>query len=374
MVTAIDAFADKQTVTLAEKSIAIAYGRQGFDADALMVVLDTLDLSRFTGVVYGSGFEAQPALLIKIAAKLPLLGNSADTVAAVKTPAVFFAALQQLNIDYPGVSDSPPENDSNDYLIKFAGGSGGTHIRSANSQVCLLGGNDYYQKKINGRPVSLLFLANKYDIEVIGFNEQWLDTSADGPYRYGGAVSHVKLSTCVKQQLIDAAQKLTTEFSLVGLNSLDAIVGDTVNTANASAHNEQVFVLEINPRLSATVDLYNNAKHNLFERHVNACLINNICLNNDDLNQNETYQLNLQCNAHAIVYATEAIELLAPVLWPDWVIDTPQLNEKMFMISAGEPVCTVLASADSADTAKRIAQSRVKSIQNLLQSFHQKNV
>jgi predicted ATP-grasp superfamily ATP-dependent carboligase len=388
---------------LAEKSIAIAYGRQGFDADALLAALAGLDLNRFIGFVYGSGFEAQPELLVKLAAKLSLIGNSSDTVAAVKTPAVFFAALQQLSINHPIVCDSLPEDYSDDYLMKFAGGSGGTHIRSANLHACLLEDKYYYQQKIDGCPVSLLFLADKHDIQVVGFNEQWLSPSVDAPFRYGGAVSNVKLSTSVQQQLINAAQKLTRKFGLLGLNSLDAIVGETVNAAGQDG---QVFVLEINPRLSATVDLYSCMQPSLLERHVN------VCLNHDDLlirhklnitpvraepveahklihistgsmrtdsrvnsigsiNQYDMNKLNLQCKAHAIVYAVEEIKLLAPVLWPDWVIDTPQLSEKMFIISSGEPVCSVLAYADSADTAKKIAQNRVEIIQNLLQSLNQ---
>lgn len=346
---------------MADKAITVAYGRRGFDADGVLAAVDTLNLSQFAGFVYGSGFEAQPELLVKLAAKLPLIGNCPDTVAAVKTPAVFFAALQQLNINHPGVCYAYSETHANDYLIKFAGGSGGMHIRSSNSHACLLA-EDYYQQKINGRPVTLLFFADKHHIEVIGFNEQWLSPSVVAPFRYGGAVSNAEFSPSVQQQLINAAQKLTTEFGLLGLNSLDAIVDETANPAWADG---QVFVLEINPRLSATFDLYSCAKRNLFKRHVD------VCLNQYGLNQNAAYQLDLKCKAHAIVYAAEQIALSAPVLWPDWVIDTPQLSEKILRISNGEPVCTVLAYADSAEAAKKIAQSRVEIIQNLLQSLNQ---
>lgn len=356
VVTAIDAFADAQTVAVAKQAIVVAYGRQGFDAEALLAALDGLDLSQFAGVAYGSGFEAQPELLADISAKLPLIGNSADTVAAVKNPAVFFAALQRLNINHPRVSYALPDEHANDYLLKFAGGSGGAHIRSAGSHGCLLEHNYYYQQKIDGQPVSLLFLANKHDIEVIGFNEQWLDPAADAPYRYGGAVSNVELSTCVQQQLIDAARKLTREFSLQGLNSLDAIV--------ETAGSDRVFVLEINPRLSATVDLYSFAKLNLLQRHVD------ICLNADDLSQYGADQSSSQFKAHAIVYALAETTLPAPLSWPDWVTDTPLLGENVVTISAGAPACSVYAHADSAEAAKKLAQSRVKLVQNLLQSFH----
>ncbi len=369
-VTAIDAFADEQTVALAEKSMVVAYGRNGFDANALMVALDALDLGQFDGFVYGGGFESQPELLFKLTEKLPLIGNCSDTVAAVKTPAVFFAALQRLNIKYPEVCYAYPEARASTYLTKFAGGSGGMHMYSADARNSLLEGEYYYQKKIHGRPVSLLFLANKHDIEVVGFNEQWLSPSADTPYRYGGAVSHMELSTSVQQQLMNAAQKLTVEFGLLGLNSLDAIVAETGTAEYVSRPGGEVFVLEINPRLSATFDLYSSAEHNLFERHVNVCL-SKISLNHDDLNRNAAYQLGLKCKAHAIVYATEQIALSAPTVWPDWVSDTPPLSEKVFIISIGEPVCTVHACADTADMAKKIAQSRVEIIQNLLQSLNQ---
>jgi predicted ATP-grasp superfamily ATP-dependent carboligase len=354
-----------QTVALADNAIVVAYDRQGFNAEVLFAALDALDLNQVVGFVYGSGFEAQPELLTKIAAKLPLIGNAADTVAAIKTPAVFFAALQQLNIHYPSVCDVLPEQHSTDYLIKFAGGSGGTHISLADPQGCLLKDHYYYQQKVDGYTVSLLFLANKHDIEVIGFNEQWLSPSAGMPYRYGGAVSHAELLADIQAQLIYAAQQLTRKFGLVGLNSLDAIV-----EAEGSGH---VFVLEINPRLSATVDLYSCTELSLFERHVSACL-NKVDLSHDDLNQNAAHQLNRQHNAHAIVYAAVEVALIAPVLWPDWVTDTPSLSEKGMIISAGEPVCSVFSAADNADTAKKIAQSRVESIQNLIQSLHQKNV
>ncbi|HEY9277398.1 MAG TPA: ATP-grasp domain-containing protein [Methylotenera sp.] len=364
-VTAIDAFADVQTATVAEKVMVVTYGRSGFDADALMVALDALDLSRFDGFVYGSGFESQPELLLKLAEQLPLIGNCSSTVAAVKTPAVFFAALQRLNINYPDVCYAYQETHASAYLIKVAGGSGGTHVRSANAHDCLLEGEYYYQKKISGRPVSLLFLADKHDIEVVGFNEQWLSPSPESPYRYGGAVSHVELSTSVQQQLINAAQKLTVAFGLLGLNSLDAIVAETESAEYASRPDGEVLVLEINPRLSATFDLYSSAEQNLFERHVN------VCLNHDDLNQNAAYQSSLQCKAHAIVYATKNMALSAPIVWPDWMSDTPPLSKKVFTISIGEPVCTVLAYADTANMAKKIAQSRVEIIQNLLQSLNQ---
>lgn len=372
-----------QTAVLAEKSVAVAYGRHGFDAEALMAVVDDLDLSRYIGFAYGSGFEGQPQLLARLSEKLPLIGNSPDAVAAVKHPATFFAALKRLGIQHPDVRYSLPEPCPHDYLIKSGGGCGGTHIRSVRQLQPVLADTDYYQRKIDGQSISLLFLSNPHGVEVIGFNEQWLSPAAHAPYRYGGAVSNPVLAPGIREQLMHAAEMLAREFGLTGLNSIDAIAA-TANADAAATADSPVFVLEINPRLSATVDLYSAAATKLFELQVQACLktySQNLrgrrSHDQDPHNQNpyaqpqrNMQQPTRQHNAHAIVYAAAALELAAPVSWPDWVTDIPARHEKRLSIPAGEPVCTVLASAGSADAAKKLAQGRVETMQSLLQSLN----
>ena len=343
----------------------VDYGPQGFDANALLAAINSLDLRAFDGFVYGSGFEAQPELLRKVSSLLPLLGNTPETVAALKTPAIFFAKLQQLEINHPRVSETLPDSDADGFLMKHAGGSGGAHIRTihadrhADSHALP---EHYYQQKVSGRPVSLLFIANGSDIDVVGFNEQWLNPSDESPYRYGGAVSNAAISDSVQQQLIAAAKNLTCAFGLLGLNSLDALL----QTSDLVADNELAAVLEINPRLSATVDLY--PRHKLFERHVQACLQPHTLHHADD----EHHDSELPHKAHAIVYADFDVEIIMPVIWPDWVLDNPlqapSQHAGRLKIKAGEPVCTVIAHAADAATAKNMAQARVKIIHNLLQS------
>jgi len=355
----------------------IDYGAQGFNADALLAAINTLDLSRFTGFVYGSGFEAQPDLLRKVSALLPLLGNTAETVAALKTPAIFFAKLQQLKINHPRVFNTLPDSDVDGFLIKHAGGSGGAHIRSIDADSHALPDHYYYQQKLTGRPVSLLFIANGADIDTVGFNEQWLNPGSKSPYRYGGAVSNAAISASVQQQLIAAAKNLTRAFGLLGLNSLDALVltsevqASDVLADSELGDSELVAVLEINPRLSATVDLY--ARQNLFERHVQACLPPHTLYHAAE----DRHDSDMPHKAHAIVYADIDVEVTMPMTWPDWVLDNPlqpsaQLAGRL-IIKAGEPVCTVIAHAADAATAKNMAQARVKTIHNLLQSHNNSN-
>jgi len=359
-----------QTAALAEKSVVVAYGRDGFDAEALMAAVDALDLSHYIGFAYGSGFECQPQLLAALSEKLPLIGNSPDVVAAVKHPATFFAALTRLGIRHPDVCHALPQQHPHDYLIKSGGGCGGTHIRTASQLHPALAETDYYQRKIDGHSISLLFLANPHGVEAIGFNEQWSSPAAHAPYRYGGAVSNPVLTPGVQEQLLHAAQKLAREFGLTGLNSIDAIVA-TADADIAAATDSPLYVLEINPRLSATVglytmdlhteDLHRDAALNLFELHVQACR------NPHSQSERNLQQPDRQCNAHAIVYAAAALELAAPVPWPDWVTDMPACHEQAMIIPAGEPVCTVLASSADSEVAKKLAQGRVETMQSLLQ-------
>lgn len=358
-ITAIDAFADKQTVKLAETAIVVDYDQYGFNADALLSAIGKLDASQYLGFVYGSGLEAQPALLKKIADIIPLIGNTVTAVQAVKTASSFFATLDICNIAYPKTYDKLPLNFTGTYLNKFAGGCGGTHIQIVNSEDEALDVNHYYQKKIDGRSVSLLFVANIHSIEVLGFNEQWLNPTPTMPFRYGGAVSRIDLSQTIQQQLINAAELLTGEFGLLGLNSLDAIVRDDI-----------AYVLEINPRLSATFDLYSTDSYqadddNIMDMHIQASLEGG---SYQHVIIKKSLQVAKQPKAHAVVYATSDIVVSATFEWPDWVVDNPYLGKqnKEIKILAGEPVCTVLAHADDASTAKQLVHARVKIIKSLL--------
>ena len=60
MVSAVDAFADKQTLALADKVIVVDYDEHGFNAAAMLNAVHALNVKQYVGFIYGSGFEAQP--------------------------------------------------------------------------------------------------------------------------------------------------------------------------------------------------------------------------------------------------------------------------------------------------------------------------
>lgn len=342
-VTVIDGFGDAQTRACADEAFVVGFDETGFIADDLLDVINQLDAAQYQGFVYGSGFDGKPALLQEIANHFPLLGNSAAVLKAVRHKKTFFAALQKLHILHPQIMDFALDLPDG-YLKKSMAGCGGTHIGFA-SQSDDLSCCEYFQQYIDGRSVSLLFLARTEAVEVIGFNEQWVSPTDTASFRYGGAAGQVDLPVNLQKQLIDAARALTLEFGLKGLNSLDAIVAD-----------KSVYVLEVNPRLSATFDLYDGT--NLFERHISA--VNNMPI---EAKSSSNKALTVQSKAHAIVYASKNIEIPSDFEWPDWATDTPVISESNIIIKVNQPICTVLANGKNSDAAKQLVLDRVKMLQ-----------
>ncbi|MBV8536737.1 MAG: tetrahydromethanopterin C1 transfer protein, partial [Alphaproteobacteria bacterium] len=92
----LDRFADEDTARLATSCTALPpadfRGRRGFARRPFLAALRRLR-GRVEGLVYGAGFEHDPALLADAAQIVPILGNPPDVVAAVKDPFRFAALL-----------------------------------------------------------------------------------------------------------------------------------------------------------------------------------------------------------------------------------------------------------------------------------------
>ena len=339
-VVALDVFADADTQRAAEHVYKIEYANSGFDAKQFEATLDKIDTSDMLGFAYGSGFEAQPDLLERIAKRLPLIGNHPDVVRKLKDAPHFFEVLDRLAIPHPEVSFISLAN-ADGWICKEEGGSGGGHVLNAGANQVLPNGQ-YYQQVMDGTPISMLFAANGSEVKVIGFNQQWVAPIAGKPYRYGGIVGHANLPLAIKRSLQETAQKITSAFGLRGLNSLDVIW-----------QGAKFWVLEINPRLSSTLDLYQSKESNLFTLHVQAV--------NGDLSHFP--QISTRSKARNVLYATQDVMIPENLAWPEWVADIPMA---LSAIPQHQPICTVLADADTATEAQALVVKRVEQLSALL--------
>ncbi len=336
-VVAIDAFADQDLQRLATHCYQIQLHDSQLDSQQLLAVLDGLDLKQFAGFCYGAGFEKQTEVLSAIGQRIRVLCNTAQTVERCKAPHYFFNQCNQLKIPHPEFRDRLPNNPIG-WLQKDIGGSGGGHIkRNIGSSRELKG--TYFQKLKPGKSISCLFLANGHEVQVIGFSEQWSEADSESPFRYGGSVGYANLSEVAKERFTSYVKRLSCAVGLVGLNSCDAV-----------CDGDDVIVLEVNPRLSATVDLYLSQQTDLLSQHIAACCTGT-------LSPNEVLgSLNV---AHHVVYAEQDIDIASGFSWPGWAKDLP---EDGMHFKTGMPVCTVWAEASTVEEAKSLVQQRAQTM------------
>jgi predicted ATP-grasp superfamily ATP-dependent carboligase len=346
-----DLFQDQDTRRLAARSARVAGGLvEGLREAPLLVALDRLagqetrsSADPPAGFVYGAGFEDRPEQLARIGARWPLLGNPPEAVARVKDPVSFSTLLAALSIPHPEITLAPPVNPRG-WLAKRSAASGGSHIRPAGRDSGLYD-RGYFQRRVRGRPVSALFLANGRDATTIGFSEQWASSGGPrSPFRFGGAVQPAGLTPQLTATLGDVVRRLAAATGLVGLNSADFMVRDG-----------SFDLLEVNPRPGATLDIFDlDPEAPLFALHCAAC--------RGELPY--TLQRRRRAAACAVVYAPRKITVPAVVKWPRWAADRPSPNS---LVGRGEPLCTVLARGAKPSAARQEVAERAQSILTTLE-------
>jgi uncharacterized protein len=327
----LDLFADRDTARHAQACVAVPRGPHGFARDTIVAAVARL-AGEVRGLVYGAGFEHDPALLGELAGLVPLLGNSPETVAAAKDPLAFAALLARLGLPHPPTTRAPPGDDG--WLCKMIGGSGGRHIAPAGAAA---GPNAYFQRRVAGRAVSAAFLADGRSAHVLGFTEQWTAGDAASPFRYGGCAGPVRLSPVLGAAIDAACRAIAAALGLVGLNSLDLLVDG-----------ERFHVIEVNPRPGATLDIFDGRGGAfLWRLHLDAVA--------GRLPPTTSHDAPAEARAAAVIYASDRVVIPAAMTWPAWTADRGTAGT---IIDRGEPVCTVRARAATATAARARAERR----------------
>ncbi len=346
-VVVIDCFADRDTRALARACrSAVARRRLRLDARALLAAAAQLaPPDRCAGLVYGSGFEGRTDLLARLAAGRRVYGNQPAVVAAVRDVRRFFPLLDRLDVRHPVTRLAAPPLLSPaalSWLVKHPGGAGGAQVRRAGRRPA--GAGAYYQRFERGRSLSALFLADGRRASVIGFNEQWTAPARPGrPFLYGGAVGGVALPAAVESDLRAKLDALVTATGLVGLNGLDFLL-----------QGERWLALEVNPRPTATVELYDpDYGRGLFGWHLRAC----------DGELPERVARPRAARAHAVAYARSGGRVSAAFPFPRWCRDIPDPGTRL---APGDPICTVHAAASRCERAVALVRRRQAWLERVL--------
>lgn len=335
----IDRFADTDTRCIALSTRVITGNIMGLCVREILDGLNDYTDIPLTGVVIGSGLESSPELLNVINARVPLLGNLTDCVNNCKDPARFFALLDSLGIPHPDTRLSF-SGYKRDWLVKRIGATGGLHINCSVKKIRQLS-DHYFQKFIHGRSISVVFIANGEQAQIIGLNETWTRARDNYDFCYAGAVTLPSIDKKVLTTLCEIVRLLVKQLGLVGLCGIDVIIDK----------DGECQVLEINPRPPATFELHERG-FSLFHAHIMAC--------NGKLATLPPGKTK-SCG-HEILFTPVNFHV-PELVWPDWVVDRPVHGLR---IASGEPICTILAAANTPDEVRTKLLQRKASMFELL--------
>ncbi|WP_275355090.1 ATP-grasp domain-containing protein [Methylophilus sp. YYY-1] len=341
-VLAVDAFADAETRQAAQA----CFIWPGFDnpgaAHVMADLFAQLDAFAPEAVVFGSGFEANTKAYQALCERYPVYANAAEVVMQVKDPLVLQQTCERSGVASPMVTRQKPV--SGTWLYKQIGACGGGHVQIddfAATGPSAAFDQAYWQAFQAGQAVGLLFIAQSKACELIGVHAL---KQRPGGFTYAGASRlHDEKIWAAAQQLLNA---LLPKLNLVGLNSLDAIwVEDTLH------------VLEINPRLSASMRLYSQMP--LIQAHLASC----------QQAQGPALKRPAGYASHCMVYAQQAITV-GSLDWPEWVEDRPTTHE----IAAGQPVCSLYAEAETACGVRAALQDQKTQLEKLWGTYVCKHI
>jgi predicted ATP-grasp superfamily ATP-dependent carboligase len=296
------------------------------------------------GWVPGGGFEGAPALLEAGGAGLPCLGPSADAMRRLRDPRTFFGALDAFGLAHPPVVFAPPEHAAG-WLAKRAGGSGGLQVVDAAVAVAepeTPPADLYFQREQAGTPMSALFLADGEHAVVVALNRLLVGAPDARRHVFAGALGPV-IAPDLEVQVVHALAAIVPEFGVRGLASLDFVADD----------HDRVWLLELNPRPSATMTLHADAwPSGLVRAHVGAVagrLPATPPRRRPGIRANRIVFAERECE----VDASLSDALAASTHCHD--VPAPGAH-----FARGAPVCSVSADAASADDALRALDARAQ--------------
>lgn len=332
---ALDYFADSDTRALcaASRPIEVGFG-SGFTAENLIPALRELAQGEEPcGAVYGAGFEDRAELLELIANHWPLIGNEPQAVKRAKDPVQLSSLCAGLKIPHPEIRITKPADPVN-WLAKSAGGAGGMHVRPA-AGARMEDAATYFQRKVEGEPISVQFLANGGEACVIGLTRQWAAPAPGAPFRFGGLMRPAIPSPEMDRALRQATANIARALKLRGLNTIDYLVSG-----------EGYTLIEINPRPGASLDIFEDRKGSLFRAHINAC---------GGSLPDRPFEF-AGAAAAAIAYVREPVDSVPEFRWPGWTADRPTTKTAL---RSGDPLCTVKAHAAEPSFARARAEARI---------------
>ena len=328
-VVAFDLFGDLDLRRSASRVVTpSALGGGGLSA-----LVDAAATEAASGVVYGASFENHPALVARLGRRHALLGNTPQTLRAVRDPQRLGVVLRDAGLMYPRTFASAPDGRAGRWLRKPLRGGGGTRVRDWRGG--RLPPGTVVQERIDGLACSAAAAGDGTDAVVLGLTEQLIGARAFGVrgHRWCGNLSPPRLPAGEREALLSQARvicsHLAAAFALRGLFGVDLIWDGA-----------RAWTIEVNPRPTASLEAIESAHGvGVFDAHLQACA-------------GKLPQIELghgRAAGKAVLFATEPVVIGDSERWLEsGVRDVPHPGER---IAAGHPICTVVAADTTPEAA-----------------------
>ena len=315
----------------------------GLVNDEVISILKNLNLPRDdTLILVSSDYDRGKDFYKLLKAHGKIIGNDYKNILKLQDHKYLYSKLIEKNINFPTRYFSDKEI-TNTALIKNSYLSGGYGIKNYEKNIKLTSNDEYYEKFIIGQEYSVLFISNEdKSYEIIGVNKIFNKKTIYTNFCFSGAYSNIKLNEKQINYLLNIIEFFVNEFDLVGINGIDFIISD------------DIYFLEINPRITQTCFLYDNN----FENGYISAYIESI-LNKKLPNIKKSKFI----KAFENLYAARDFKIDIDLGKFDFLTNIPKLRNH---IDVGDPICTINSEAENEKKVKNLLLDNISLIKNEL--------
>jgi len=258
----VDAFGDLDQKSRAENvGLSRDLGRRYSAAAAVAIGRRSAAAS----AAYVANLENHPAAVRRLALGRHLLGNTPATLVRARDPVAVAEVVQRAGGRVPLTllpGQARQALAGVRWLRKPRRGGGGSGVDEWKPGAPL-GPHELVQERIEGVLASAAFVADGQRAVLLGMSAGLAGDPAFGArgYRYCGSLYPFSADRALLDRMSAIAGAVTEAFGLVGLNGIDFVLREG-----------EPYVLEINPRYSASMELIERGgRLSVFEAHVAAC-------------------------------------------------------------------------------------------------------
>ncbi len=215
--------------------------------------------------MYTGAIENHPALIARISQQRRLWGNDAGIIGRVRDPDRLGRCLADAGLPHVACRRSPDGVPTDGcWLVKPIRSAGGSGITPWIGQQLDVTRPVHFQERIDGDPRSAVFVGNGTDARLLGVTWQLVGEPelAAGEFAYCGSIGPLAVDEHLTKAFVELGRALTREFRLRGLFGVDCQVRDGA-----------VWAIEVNPRYTASVEVIEYATGlNALALHEAACV------------------------------------------------------------------------------------------------------